>query len=278
MNFAQLIASESAKSQHPWIESSVFESHSQQAVLQGVLDSVRDACKARVKTGGKPVKVVFDLDSTIFDVKPRTLRILKEFALTPRAREISPALADWSLSLNAHRLLYTLEESAVANKVPSADGKAEAFLKEAFQYWLKRFFTHSFVTTDYATPGAVDFVNRVVDLGAVAVYLTGRDWPGMGRGTQTMLEYCGFPVDPRCTELIMKPNSGLDDAEFKDEALRELRTEGNAVALFDNEPANFHVFEKNFPEAWLVFFHSNCSSKEAKPVKRLYKIENFLLS
>jgi len=277
MNFAQLIASESAKSKHPWIESSAFEPHSQAQVLEGVLKSVQEACKARVKTGGKPVKVVFDLDSTIFDVKPRTLRILKEFALTPRAREISAAMVEWSLSLNAHTLLYTLEESAVANKVPGPGAKAEEFLKEAFHYWRKRFFTHAFVTTDHATPGAVDFVNRVVDLGAVAVYLTGRDWPGMGKGTQTMLEYCGFPVDPRSTQLIMKPNSGLDDAEFKDDALRDLRTDGNAVALFDNEPANFHVFEKNFPEAWLVFFHSNCSNKEAKPVKRLYKIENFLL-
>jgi hypothetical protein len=278
MNFAQMIASESAKSQHPWIESSVFEPHSQAEVLEGVLQGVREACKARVKAGGKPVKVVFDLDSTIFDVKPRTLRILKEFALTPRAREISAAMVEWSLSLNAHTLLYTLEESAVANKVPAAEGKAEEFLKEAFHYWRKRFFTHSFVTTDHPTPGAVDFVNRVVDLGAVAVYLTGRDWPGMGKGTQAMLEYCGFPVDPRSTQLIMKPNAGLDDAEFKDDALRDLRTDGDAVALFDNEPANFHVFEKNFPEAWLVFFHSNCSNKEARPVKRLYKIENFLLA
>lgn len=278
MNFAQLIASESAKSNHPWIESAVFEAHSQQEVLGGVLKSVKEACAARQKTGGKPVTVVFDLDSTIFDVKPRTLRILKEFALTAQAREISPELAEWSLSLNAYRLLYTLEESAVANKVPAAGDKAEVFLKEAFRYWHKRFFTHSYVATDHATPGAVDFVNRVVDLGAVAVYLTGRDWPGMGKGTQTMLEYCGFPVDPRCTQLIMKPSYGLDDAEFKDEALRDLRTTGNAVALFDNEPANFHVFEKNFPEAWLVFYHSNCSSKPAKPVSRLYKIENFLIS
>jgi hypothetical protein len=90
------------------------------------------------------------------------------------------------------------------------------------------------------------------------------------------LEHWGFPSDPRVSELLMKPSFGTDDAEFKDEALRELRIDGNAVALFDNEPANFHVFEKNFPEAWLVFYHSNCSTKEAKPVKRIYRIENFL--
>lgn len=276
MKFSEFI-SQSARSRHPWIDAASFESLSQEQVLAGVLERVSRACDSRVRNGGKPVKVVFDLDSTIFDVKPRTLRILKEFALTNRARELSPAIADWSLGLNAHRLLYTLEESARANRVPDVEPEAKAYLKEAFQFWLKRFFTHQYVTVDHPALGAVDYVNRVVDAGAIAVYLTGRDWPGMGKGTQTMLENCGFPVDPRVSELIMKPNSGLDDAEFKDEALRELRTEGEAVALFDNEPANFHVFEKNFPEAWLVFYHSNCSTKDAKAVSRLYKIDNFLL-
>jgi hypothetical protein len=278
MNLAHFIASQTAKSSHPWIESSRFEPHSQADVLGGILDRVRQATTARMKHGGKPIKVVFDLDSTIFDVKPRSLRILKEFALTERARVLSPALADWSLGLSAHTLLYTLEESALANNVPGGAGaETKGYLKEAFRFWMDRFFTHQYLTADHPTPGAVDYANRVVDAGAIAVYLTGRDWPGMGKGTQTMLEHWGFPVDPRASELLMKPNRGLDDAEFKDEALRELRIDGDAVALFDNEPANFHVFEKNFPEAWLVFFHSNCSEKEAKPVKRLYKIENFLL-
>ncbi len=277
MNFSDFIFSQSAKSSHPWIDSAVFESHSQQEVLLGILAKVQEACRARVKHGGKPIKVVFDLDSTIFDVKPRTLRIWKEFAQTKEARKISPALADWSLGLQAHSLLYTLEESARANGVPVPEAEAKEFLREAFRYWRQRFFSHHYITMDHPTLGAVEYVSRVVDAGAVAVYLTGRDWPGMGKGTQMMLEYCGFPVDPRSSELFMKPNSGLDDAEFKDEALRDLRKNGDVVALFDNEPANFHVFEKNFPEAWLVFYHSNCSTKEAKPVKRLYRIDNFLL-
>lgn len=277
MKFTKLIQSKSAKSTHPWIESSNFEPLSQEEVLHGILDKIKEESRLRIKHGGKPIQVVFDLDSTIFDVKPRTLRILKEFALRPEAKAISPALADWALALNAHNLLYTLEESARANGVPEGEGaKTKEFLKAAFHFWRDRFFTHQYLTMDHPVPGAVDYVNRVVDAGARAVYLTGRDWPGMGKGTQTMLEYWGFPVDPRSSQLLMKPNAGLDDAEFKDEALRELRIDGNAVALFDNEPANFHVFDKNFPEAWLVFFRSNCSSKEARTVKKIYSIDSFL--
>ncbi len=269
--------SKSAKSQHPWIESIAFDPLPQKEVLLGVLDRVQSECRQRIRQGGKPVTVVFDLDSTIFDVKPRTLRILKEFALGSKARALSEDIAEWCLSLQSHDLLYTLEESARANQVPGSEEVVRSFMKEAFQFWRTRFFSHAYLTMDQPAPGAVDFANRVVDLGATAIYLTGRDWPGMGRGTQSMLEFHGFPVDARASKLLMKPNAGLDDADFKDEALRELRVDGNAVALFDNEPANFHVFEKNFPEAWLIFYHSNCSTKEARTVKRVYRVDSFLL-
>lgn len=270
------ITSQSAKSTHPWIESSKFEPHSQKEVLDSIVAQVRQESLARIRGGGKPVKVIFDLDSTIFDVKPRSLRILKEFAQTARAREISPEIAEWSLRLPGFKLLYTMEESARANQIPGDEPKAREYLKEAFKYWLARFFTHQYVTMDHPTPGAVDYVNRVVDAGGKAVYLTGRDWPGMGRGTVAMLEHWGFPVHPAVSDMILKPYAGLDDVDFKDGALRDLRIDSNAVALFDNEPANFHVFEKNFPEAWLVFFHSNCSTKDARTVNKIYRIESFL--
>lgn len=276
MSKAKLINHKSAKSTHPWIEEASFESMPQHEVLQGILRDVKTAVSNRVKHGGKPVTVVFDLDSTIFDVKPRTLRILKEFAQTKEGEALSPTIAKWCLNLTAHSLLYTLEESARANNVPESEETVRAFMKAAFQYWRHRFFTHQYVMVDHPTPGAVDFANHVVDAGAKAVYLTGRDWPGMGRGTRTMLEHWGFPTCDRQSKLIMKPNAGLDDSEFKDEALRELRIEDDVIALFDNEPANFHVFEKNFPEAWLVFYYSNCSTKEARSVKRIYRIDNFL--
>jgi hypothetical protein len=272
-----LISNLSAKSTHPWIDSHTFDPMGQTELLEAILQRVKDESRARIRGGGKPVKVIFDLDSTVFDVKPRTLRILKEFALTARSRELSPAISDWALNLQGFKLLYTLEESALANGIPVSEEVARPYLKEAFRYWMARFFTHQYLSVDQPTPGAVDFCNRVVDVGGVAVYLTGRDWPGMGRGTTTMLEHFGFPMHAAVSQLLMKPYGGLDDSEFKDEALRELRITGNAVALFDNEPANFHVFEKNFPEAYLVLFHSNCSQKEARTVSRLYRIDNFLL-
>ncbi len=269
-------SSTSKKSLHPWIETTKFEEMDSKLLLREILAKVKEKVNARIRHGGKPVKVVFDLDSTIFDVKPRSLRILKEFAATKEARAISSALCEWTKDLRAHRLVYTLEESALANNMPK-DPRADEFMKEAFRFWRKRFFSDAYLLEDHPTAGAVDYAHAIVDAGAVAVYLTGRDWPGMGRGTQTMLRHWGFPIDHGAGELLMKPNAGIDDSEYKDSALRDLRIHSEAVAFFDNEPANFVVFEKNFPDAHLVFFYSNCSTKEASSVKKIYRIENFLM-
>lgn len=272
-----IFSSQSLKSNHPWMDATQFDSMPTKEVLSNVLNRVNLAIKNRIKNGGKEVKVVFDLDSTIFDVKPRTLRILKEFGATKEAKKISGHLADWTQTLESCSLLYTLEERARASDTPGSDEEKRAFFTEAMSFWWKRFFTNSYLAHDRPSYGAVEYVNRVVDAGAKVIYLTGRDWPGMSRGTKSSLRFCGFPLDGEVSELYMKPTAGLDDAEFKDEVLREIRVDSDVIALFDNEPANFYVFEKNFPDAMLVFMHSNCSSKPAKPVRRVYKISDFLL-
>jgi hypothetical protein len=263
------------KSSHPWIESACFEDMDQSQVLRQVIDTIHEERKKRIQFGGKEVKVVFDIDSTIFDVKPRTLRILKEFALS-EGKKISPRLAEWCLGLRSYQLSYTIQDTALANAFPKEDPQAEIFMRTLIPFWRRRFFSHAYVMMDHPSPGAVDYAQAVVDAGAEAVYLTGRDAPGMGRGTRSMLEHWGFPLGQAKGELIMKPYFGMDDAEFKDEALLNLRAHADVVALFDNEPANFHVFEKNFPEAFLIFMHSNCSRKEARGVKKVYRIEDFL--
>lgn len=270
--------SKTVRSEHPWISAAKFEATSQREVLSAILEQVRRECRQRIKHGGKQVKVVFDLDSTVIDVKPRSLRIIKEFAGTKEALAIAPDLVEWALNLKAHQLSYTLRDSAEANGLTNAHPKAEEFIKALTKYWLPRFFSDAYLYMDHPTAGAQEFVRAVVDAGAVAVYLTGRDEPGMSRGTRSHLSHWGFPLSERHTRLLMKPNFGMDDAEYKDSALRDLRIRADAVALFDNEPANFHVFEKNFPEAKLVFLHSSCSLKEAKPVQRIYRIEDFLFT
>ncbi|MCO5142283.1 MAG: HAD family hydrolase [Oligoflexia bacterium] len=268
--------SESLKSNHPWIDSTNFSSTPSEEVLRTVLDKVEIAVKNRIKNGGKEVKVVFDLDSTIFDVKPRTLRIIKEFGATKEAKDISTEIAEWSQQITSCSLLYTLEERARAKDTPGTEEEKRAYFSKAMSYWWKRFFSDAYLCNDRPSAGAVDYVHKVVDLGAKVIYLTGRDWPGMSKGTKSSLQNSGFPFHQEISELYMKPAAGQDDAEFKDEVLREIRVDSEVIALFDNEPANFHVFEKNFPEAMLVFIHTNCSSKPAKPVKLAHKISDFL--
>lgn len=264
------------KSVHPWIEATTFENLSQRDVLKKILDRVRESCRNRVQSGGLPISVVFDLDSTIFDVKPRTLKIMKEFVHSPEASGFSTKLKDWAMSLKSHDLSYTIRDTAMANAYPIGEERAEDFLKTMGAFWKDRFFTDPYLYLDHPSPGAQEFVHLALDAGAHAIYLTGRDDPGMGRGTRSALTHWGFPMESHRTKLVMKPSFGTDDAEFKDQALRDLRSHYEAVALIDNEPANFYAFEKNFPTALLVFIHTNCSNKEARKIQSIFKIENFL--
>ena len=144
-------------------------------------------------------------------------------------------------------------------------------------FWFERFFASEYALNDLPAPGARNYVRLVEDAGAHIVYLTGRDVPLMEKGTRSALRHWGFPMSPRSTSLAMKAHVDDDDAEFKDAFLAGLCGRFAVLSLFDNEPANFAAFAKNFPEASLVFRHSSCSQKQASPVDRLYKIYDFLL-
>lgn len=263
---------------HEWVDKARFSPLSQTETLGYVLDSIAKfhaTAGTRTASAAAPA-VVFDLDSTLFDVKSRTLRIAKEFARTARGR-YAEALHGFWLKLHPGAIHYTLEATAEANSFPSEARESQSYLADLKQFWRERFFAGEYLLHDTPALGARDYVRRVEDAGAHVVYLTGRDESAMGEGTKLALRHWGFPASPRTTTLAMKPRFGVDDAEFKDAFLASLRGRMAVLALFDNEPANFSVFAKNFPEASLVFRHSSCSRKPAEPVNLLYKIYDFQL-
>lgn len=269
------IAKENLRSRHPWIDAAPFEAMSQIDVLNQIIEII-DKNKKKPSSGVSTCSVVFDLDSTLFDVKSRSLRIAKEFARSPQASGHGKSLREWWLGLSQPSLLYTIDETAAAHGFPLDREEGLRYLLDLKKYWFERFFTSEYLLHDVPVPGAREFVRRVEDAGAHVVYLTGRDRPRMERGTRFALRHWGFPMHPQRTRLGMKPNFAMDDGEFKDSYLAELRAEARVLALFDNEPANFRAFEKNFPDAALVFRHATCSQKQAHPVRKVYKIHDFL--
>ena len=131
------------------------------------------------KPGDVTPVVVFDLDGTLMDNRPRTLAILRDLAHVwkpihkePAARLEQASLADLS---------YLLTDSLARMEITRSDLVAEA---EAF--WRERFFGDDALAHDVALDGAVEFARACYDAGAILVYLTGRDLPSMGIGANDL--------------------------------------------------------------------------------------------
>ena len=212
----------------------------QHAVLKAVLRR----CQAE-KARATPV-VVFDLDGTLMDNRPRTIAILREFAvfcevgdadLAGRLRRARPADLAYLLSDSLERL----------------GAQHTEYVTELHAFWRDRFLADSHLGHDVALPGAVDFARACRDAGAIVVYLTGRDLPLMGTGTFASLRDLGFPIGVPGTELVLKPDAAMADEAFKRAVAPELARVGHVVAAFDNEPANCNVMRAHYPDAHVVY-------------------------
>jgi phosphoglycolate phosphatase-like HAD superfamily hydrolase len=198
----------------------------------------------------KPAPViVFDLDATLFDNRPRTLEILMEYR-EDIANE-DPELAEALLSLDVHRIHYLLTDTLKECGVYRAD-----LVKRISAFWHERFFTDEYVGCDVAMAGAAEYVRACYEAGAVVVYLTGRDIPGMLVGTAAKLRDDGFPIGVAGTELVLKPDPNMSDEAFKRTALPTLDRVGDMLAFFDNEPANCNLAKAMFPESLVVLLET----------------------
>jgi hypothetical protein len=175
--------------------------------------------------------VVFDLDGTLFDNRPRTRVILGELA--DSWRKTHPDLATRLGELRQEEMAYLLSDTLARIGVNDA-----ARVDEAQAFWKARFFADEHLRHDEPLPGAVDFAKACYAAGAILVYLTGRDLPLMGIGSFRSLRDHGFPIGVPGTELVLKPDAAMADETFKRFEAPKLARVGSIVASFDNEPAN----------------------------------------
>lgn len=217
----------------------------QSNLLRAVLDRIAAATEA----GGRTPLVVFDLDATLYDNRPRTLEILMEYReqILDGRPEIGEALA----TLTADRVEYLLSDTLRGCGVTRAD-----VIADVTRFWHERFFTDQYCQHDAPIEGGPEFVRACHAAGAIVVYLTGRDLPGMLLGTVSSLRDCGFPIGIAGTELVLKPDANLPDESFKRGALPTLERVGEIVAFFDNEPANTNLAKSMFPDASVVLLET----------------------
>lgn len=198
--------------------------------------------RSRPKSGEARPVVVFDLDGTIFDNRPRTVAILKAYA--EKVRHARPDLAEKLGALHHEAVPYLLTDTLARLGIT-----AEADVNALRDHWVSCFFVDEWLHHDVALPGAVDFAKACWQNGASLVYLTGRDLPKMSLGSFASLRDTGFPIGVPGTALVCKPDPAIPDEHYKREVCPEMARVGNVIASFDNEPGNCNAFLEHFPSA-----------------------------
>ena len=255
-----------------WIKETGFFVETNEQVLQKVIAGV-DAAIGRKEL---PI-VIFDLDSTLFDVSKRSFMILKEWMAHPEALNFTETLNQMS-DLKPSDMHYSLEDVWEIKKIPYDKPPFDHHYKQARHFWKKRFFSNDYLVHDHPTDGAVEFVNRLYQMGAMIVYLTGRDVPLMAFGTYDQLKQHGLPIEMERTRLILKPKRHINDIDFKSGVAKTVKGWGKVIASFENEPKNLIAMANEFnSDTMNVFIESVSSDHPAPAGKEIYRIKEFRL-
>jgi hypothetical protein len=227
-----------------------------------VLDRVVDAAKR----SGKEGVVVFDLDSTLLDNRPRQAQILREYGGRVGLEVLQHVRPNHFTSWDIREAMraVNMSEALIAQHAEAAKA-----------YWRDTFFTSTYCAVDDATPGAGAYVARVAATGAHVVYCTGRH-EAMRAGTLECFARVGLPPEgPRVT-LLMKPTFEQSDDAWKEEAYARLRAMGEVVAVFDNEPTHVNGYRRAFPSALCVHLDTDHSGREVALLDGIVSVKRFV--
>ncbi|MEZ0391871.1 MAG: HAD family hydrolase [Pseudobdellovibrionaceae bacterium] len=238
--------------------------------LQKILTEI-----SNLRASGQSVLVVFDLDSTLFDVSPRLKKILHDFAEVPEHQQRFPESVEILKKIETYRSDWGIKNAVIRAGLDSHHPDFHKCLKE---FWMKHFFSNEYLHFDIPYEGAVEFVLELWNLGADIVYLTGRDVHRMGPGSREILLKWGFPLDDERAILVLKPQKGMDDAEFKSDWFAAVPTEKYGKTwFFENEPVNVNLVRLQHQHVSIVFFESTHSGRE-EPPSDLPRVLNFLIN
>ncbi len=247
-----------------WISACEFHPLSGKEVL-------REVC-SRIAQFSRPV-VLLDLDSTVYNVGPRSFQILKDWVQDSSTKcplEIQKAV----FQLENEELGYSVLDVFSTFHLALQKWAVQKELDSAQSFWWDRFFTHSYLTYDRPYLGAAEFTQQLHQLGAEMVYLTGRDACKMGDGTRTNLIRDGFAWGTERTHLLLKSSLNVGDLEHKRAAAEWIQNRGTLVASFENEPSNLVALQEIFPQAMHIFVDTVCSQTPAQPTRDIYRISH----
>jgi hypothetical protein len=240
--------------------------------LRKILEKVKET--SAQKSQDKKSLVVFDLDSTLFDVSPRIQRILQDFGNNPEYQTRFPDGCRILQNIETQRSDWGFKDALIR---AGLDGHHPDFYQALKESWKKTFFSNEYLKYDVPYNGALEFVQALYEAGADIVYLTGRDVARMGVGTDQILLHWKFPLDQKRALSCLKPQKEMDDAKFKSDFFAKIpaNTYSN-IWLFENEPVNIHLVRNDHTHVEIIYFDSTHSSL-ASPPTDLPTILHYLL-
>lgn len=212
--------------------------------------------------------LVFDLDSTVFDNRPRQARIVREYGAEQGLKTLQSCQAFHFTSG------WDLRAAMTGAGLPEAD--ADAHFPALRHFWVSRFFTSEYCADDIEIVGAPRFLQACVKTGAQVVYVTGRH-EAMREGTLKALTKTGMPLptDDGSVRLLMKPTMREDDDGYKRIAHAQVAGLGTLIAAFDNEPTHINDYATKFPGATAVHLATDHSGREVLVDRRAVSIPHF---
>lgn len=232
-----------------------------------VLEKVISDCKIKVGNGIVPL-CVFDLDSTLFDVQPRILKVLHDFAQS--YKETNEETAALISKIQSLPKLYHFRDIISHFEIEKF---GEQVVLDATSYLNWHFFSDKYLQYDMPYPGAASFVSYIHNLGAKILYLTGRDKQRMEKGTVESLLKHGFPIEKTSLSLAdseklsrylkreinaglaMKPDKEIPDSDYKTNFFDKPEIAKNTW-FFENEPENIIKISKTSRQMNIVYFDS----------------------
>lgn len=206
------------------------------------------------------VAVIFDLDSTLFNVGPRTQHILRQLGEDHDFRTRFAKVAEILRHIEIQPAEYSVRQVLARRSVESTP-ELTAAVKA---YWSRYFFSNAYLDKDGLYPSANEYVSHLHALGAHILYLTGREDGRMREGTVKVLRQWGFPSfdDSR---LLMKATSEELDEHFKVTMLKRLVHEYDHIWFFENEPLIIRDVRTAVPQVHIVYVNSAHSGKAEPP-------------
>ncbi|MFO0597623.1 MAG: hypothetical protein U0228_20115 [Myxococcaceae bacterium] len=212
--------------------------------------------------------LVFDLDSTVFDNRPRQARIVREFGKATGRGALEGCQA-WHFTSG-------WDLRGAVTSCGFSQQEADAMYPELKSFWQARFFTSKYCVDDVEIVGAPRYLHALDRSKARVIYVTGRH-EGMRKGTEACLERCGMPMPSTGghVRLLMKPKLQDNDDAFKTKTHDDLRAMGTVLAAFDNEPTHINDYAVKFGRAIPVHLATDHSGRDVPLNERCVSIPHF---